>query len=944
MSDVLVGSAFATMELRYQQFSDGVSAVEQQIKRLQQLTKTPIVAQAQLAGAGAGSAGLAAPVSRAPSIDADAQAYTRLQRAQAALEAQQARLARTQGDTARAAQLEAQAEQRLTSELQAQTSVTTQSIAIERQLASVQQQAARGAAQAAQQQRAEMDKLRGALTPATQGTSALTGALGGLKSAFGQFGFSVGIAGITQIGISAVQSANSLEKTEATVRALSGSQTRYNQVLTVAQAGQQAYGGSLEENLRGLGTLVNLSNRAGVSLSTLDNISRRLAIVDPVQGIEGANIALKEFLSGDNAEAALSLARRFELPRHALADLAKEGVSAKDRLEGLNRLLNEQGITSEVLAARTRTTAASYDRLTAALSNARDAGGALAAVRFQDAVESGTALLNLLSGNGGIGAAVSGIGRTAGSFDPLLVNLRLARDVADGALTKISQFSGIQLPDISAPARVGLEAYRDLLVQLGLMPAAERAAADSATESADTMENARARERAAINASRDTVEAYRTLQAEAAAASVIAARTQIDIEDRRVQQIGRVQQANADATRDLIANMNSSAQASAVDTAAKDAQQATSALVAAQTRQAADAFLSLNPQIDQSGIVALIAAGKINTQVGQLALLQLQSDQATAALGRLNIAQNIALGAAALVPENRHIGGTGNTVGGVASGIGGGAGTAFARVDAEQRALQDARDNLALARAKTSAERIAIYQQQLARTTDQVERLRIQAQIEGEKRGGVGRVSAAKSTALQLNQVEENSGLQLLKTQRENLERLRDQAEDFEVRRSRAQEDFAEKRRKLLEGGQRKQAELLTRDFEKEQRRAQEDFDRQKRRTLRNNAEGTGDIGARADLRQQQIGDRAALRGVRTTGGVDLGAAAPTLTGAGVTAMQPRVIILRSQIAPTSVQIDGHTIVDITWPEIEQRVDTELANAINGTTTPGSGQTAVAGL
>ncbi len=85
----------------------------------------------QIGGAATGAGG-AAPLSRAPSIDADAQAYTRLQRAQAALEAQQARLARSQGDTARAAQLEAQAEARLTSEIQAQTAITTQSIAIRR--------------------------------------------------------------------------------------------------------------------------------------------------------------------------------------------------------------------------------------------------------------------------------------------------------------------------------------------------------------------------------------------------------------------------------------------------------------------------------------------------------------------------------------------------------------------------------------------------------------------------------------------------------------------------------------------------------------------------------------------------------------------------------------------------------------------------------------------
>jgi hypothetical protein len=68
-----------------------------------------------------------------------------------------------------------------------------------------------------------------------------------------------------------------------------------------------------------------------------------------------------------------------------------------------------------------------------------------------------------------------------------------------------------------------------------------------------------------------------------------------------------------------------------------------------------------------------------------------------------------------------------------------GAGTAISRDLKEINRVRQAQFALELAQAKTSAERIAIYRRELAITTDVADRLRIQAQIESEKR------SAAKA-------------------------------------------------------------------------------------------------------------------------------------------------------------------------------------------------------
>ncbi len=259
------------------------------------------------------------------------------------------------------------------------------------------------------------------------------------------------------------------------------------------------------------------------------------------------------------------------------------------------------------------------------------------------------------------------------------------------------------------------------------------------------------------------------------------------------------------------------------------------------------------------------------------------------------------------------------------------------KAKSEAAQVRSAQDALNLARARTKEQKIAELQRQQSATTDQAEKLRLQAQIEQERQAkvaGAGRVSAAVTTADQLLRTEENSQAQLLKAQREGIERLRDQQEDFDVSKSRKQEDEAKKIRRLFAEGKRAEAAREQADFVLSQKRDQEDFDRQKRRTVRNNAESTGDITGRTDLTQEQIGRRAALRGVKNAGiaGDVTPLAAPTPAGFAQASAQgapPSVITLKVQIAPSAVQIDGHTIVEMTWPEFEQRVDTALAEDLN---------------
>ena len=242
--------------------------------------------------------------------------------------------------------------------------------------------------------------MRGGAAAARDATTATSGLGGSLKSLSstatslaGVFGVAFGAQAIVGFGQDAMAVANSLEVTEARVKALAGSTERYNEILALAERGQATYGGTLEENIAGLGALVNLSNRSGVAIETLDNAVRRLAAADPAQGIEGATVALREFLSGTGAEAVTSLAERFELPKAALTELAAAGVSTADRMAGLNARLNDLGYTNEFLAASTDTTASSFTRLSSAWSNFTAMVGAGISQALEPAAEATTDLL-----------------------------------------------------------------------------------------------------------------------------------------------------------------------------------------------------------------------------------------------------------------------------------------------------------------------------------------------------------------------------------------------------------------------------------------------------------------------------------------------------------------------------------------------------------------------
>src|SRR5262249_54571736 len=152
----------------------------------------------------------------------------------------------------------------------------------------------------------------------------------------------------------------------------------------------------------------------------------------------------------------------------------------------------------------------------------------------------------------------------------------------------------------------------------------------------------------------------------------------------------------------------------------------------------AEAFIHLHPNISATSAASIAAAEGLSPLIAQLIQAKLKADDATAALQRLQLGT---AGAAAFAPPSNALPGTrvrgetGRTLGDI---FGGGAESKLRDINQKQNDLVAAQLQLDLARARTAQQRIAILQREQSLTTDQAEKLRIQAQIEQE------RASAAK--------------------------------------------------------------------------------------------------------------------------------------------------------------------------------------------------------
>jgi hypothetical protein len=274
-----------------------------------------------------------------------------------------ARLATAQGSPAQGAQILSRALDRVAVS-------STQTIGAQTQLANLQSRIARESA------------------TASGGIGGLSSAVGGLQSAFGALGIGVGLQQVVQFGVESITAANRLEDMQSSLRAIAGDTETYNNVIAEARINQELFGGTLAENVEDMTSFVISSRIAGVEMGTLIDISKRLATLDPGAGLKGANIALRELLSGNPR----SLAARFELPAAALRVMGDESLTATQKLAVLDEFLNSVGISSEALNARLENTSQSYRDLGIAVDSLKESIGSILAEALAPTAEGAATL------------------------------------------------------------------------------------------------------------------------------------------------------------------------------------------------------------------------------------------------------------------------------------------------------------------------------------------------------------------------------------------------------------------------------------------------------------------------------------------------------------------------------------------------------------------------
>lgn len=784
--------------------------------------------------------------------------------------------------------------------------------------------------------------------------------------ALGALGLVSSIPQLVSFGIEAGKTSLELDRTMRLTKELTGTQAGYNQVIAAAKTQQELYGGSLQENIAGIQGLVVTARSTGAELTTLIDLSKRLAVLDPAQGAEGARIALSEVLSGDPR----SLSRRYEIPLSALNKIKDEATPVAERLKILDQYLTKIGITSGTVNNVVTEQAKIYNRLGAAADNAKVKVGSLIAEILKAPAQNLTISLNrgddVAAKKGELGAGAADAARTFGQYqqavklaDQTLLNtfgtargFKVEVDALSQAqfdYVKSLQSQGVATTEAIARAQ-GLKPVFDGIIQaqqrfkdttsaIGVGLATFSAQILRVAASGDVGRAGAVSLNAAYVAGQLTTEQYQAAllgleaqhQRNAEAAS---------LERREEERLTRGHTDATGATLAYISTLQASAAASIEDAAKKDAQGAATALLAEKNRLAVDTFLALNPTISGSAAASLAAAAGYTPQIQRLIVLAAAARDAKNALGALNGAGAVAEGRS---ERDRPAD--------LAAAGAVGAAAARERAAAAEKARQNQSVQTGSAlqvvrvRQQQYNEAVKQFGKNSAQAIDAQTNL-IQAQQSADKKDKSGRISAAESTALSLNDIARTSGDDRLRIERENLERLRDQQDDFDIKNARSKEDYERQRRRLLAEGKRFEAAQLAETFAREQKRGQEDFDRDKRRTIRNNTEALGDQSTKVENRVESVNARAAAKGVAPSAvpGVvgSAGDGTPLPAGSTGSAAQSAARVFQ-MILNAQVTMDSKQVGMLVYDTVRQQLETDFVAELIQSPQPGSGQTAIAG-
>lgn len=679
MSDFNAGSARGTYIL-------DISQAEQAAARLKALFAGIKADAAGLGGTGGGAAqGLNQQSAAAKRALSD---FERLDRQYNQMRDSEIRLARAQGDRGKALQL-------VNGQIQSATPNTLRYNNLLIQQANILKQ---GNGLAQQFSQGISSGIAGIIGPAAIATAGITA-----------------LFGAVQAGVSAGGEALALREQRNSLRAVAGDARLYAEAIDAAKRQQLLFGGSFRENIEGIQGLTIVSRESGASLQQLVDLTSRLNLKSPEQGIGGARIAITEALSGN----VTSLARRFEIPKDKLKELGDTSLPVAERLAAIDTYLAKIGITSEAVAGKVDKDALAFRRLNAELEQAKiNAGDALASA-FSASATGLARLIGLVNNNPDAIAELKAVaisqltGRPAVTTDADRTQARrsAAEESATSALGQGPLGVGAQIVRAG-----GLAEYRALHEQLTLITLANADAGESARQLTAQWADGLV-ETEAYRAGLDALQGSQTV-----AVSGYDQYTAALVRAQEEQTLARA--AIAENTLETLKNtVEKDKQRQAMDLLVQQAQ-----LVANGVISEKDAIAALTPVLGAAAEEAFKlqleltkVAGGAAAGVDQLARIQIQLDgvrqQANSAGGAL--AAFNAIRAARIEAGQNELKSIGDRL-----GKGAGADTL-----AENKRIADARRDFEYTSLKNNAQRIAFLQKELADTADIAKRYDLQTQI-----------------------------------------------------------------------------------------------------------------------------------------------------------------------------------------------------------------------
>jgi hypothetical protein len=360
-----------------------------------------------------------------------------------------------------------------------------------------------------------------------------------------------------------------------------------------------------QEVTQALQASVGIMRQSKSSVEDILGTLARLRVASPEQSLEGAALALKELAGGDIT----SLVGRFEISRTAANKMKEEIKGGADAVQVLSKYLDGAGIGMNTLETQTK--------------------GAMGAMRDLAKAQEDLKLAQAQFAQGpGMAVLSERITLTRGLTNALSGNIQITDEGARG----LSRYDAVL---------AALNGNLGPLIQGQIADAQAKKDQAAATQA---FTEASAGATSAINLQSPAMTAAAQAGIYQSGAMILAAQGSIQAADAALLAI--------DATNAHNAVLQASAEASVVDTAAKNEQAAATQLLTLQTNETVSAFLALNPNIDAAGVAALVTAGKISPLIGQLAAAALQARDATNALIAFNNAANVK-SVGATVAQNR---------------------------------------------------------------------------------------------------------------------------------------------------------------------------------------------------------------------------------------------------------------------------------------------------